>query len=141
MVDQITYLLDTNIISEVVKKTPDTEVMNKIKQFDGMLALPSVVLHELRFGWLSMPEGKRKQGIGQFIVEVVGQLPVLDYDARAARVHAEIRAEIKQKGETIPFVDGQIAAIAIVNGITLVTRNTKDFQAISGIRLDNWFCS
>jgi len=140
MVAQVVYLLDTNILSELVKTTPSQNVMRKLKQFENMIAVPSLVIHELYFGWLTMPEGKKKQSIGQFIVEVVGCLTVFDYDASAARVHAEVRAELKKNGHTLPFVDGQIAAIAMVNGVTLVTRNTKDFQAISGIRLENWFC-
>ena len=50
-----------------------------------------------------------------------------------------IRIEAQKSGQTLPFADGQIAAIAMSQGLSLVTRNTKDFELIAGIRLINWF--
>lgn len=70
---------------------------------------------------------------------MVSLIPILDYDAQAAKIHAEIRIQTQKNGNNIPFVDGQIAAIAMAKGLTLVTRNTKDFQAIEGLRQINWF--
>jgi tRNA(fMet)-specific endonuclease VapC len=64
---------------------------------------------------------------------------VLPYDAAAARIHAELRSTCERTGRRLPFVDGQIAAIAMTHGLTLVTRNTKDFAEITGLRLQNWF--
>ena len=87
-----------------------------------------------------MPEATtRRDAIGRFLLEVVGHLPVLPYDGPAARIHAELRAQREQTGQTLPFVDGQIAAIAMAHGTTLVTRNTRDFAGLSGLRLVNWF--
>jgi tRNA(fMet)-specific endonuclease VapC len=57
----------------------------------------------------------------------------------AARVHAEFRAQLEKTGITLSFVDSQIAAIAIVNGLTLVTRNVTDYQAIPHLKMENWF--
>lgn len=139
MIKQISYLLDTNIISELIKQEPNSNVLKQFEQLQHELSISSVVWHELRFGWLKMPDSKRKQAIGIFIHDVASLLPILPYDSQAARIHAEIRIEAQKNGQSLPFADGQIAAIAMSQGLSLVTRNTKDFESIAGIRLINWF--
>ena len=139
MTKQISYLLDTNIISELIKPEPNSNVLKQFELLQNELSISSVVWHELRFGWLKMPDSKRKQAIGIFIHDVVSLLPILPYDSQAARIHAEIRIESQKNGQSLPFADGQIAAIAMSQGLSLVTRNIKDFEAIVGIRLVNWF--
>ena len=64
--------------------------------------------------------------------------PVLDYDRKAADWHALERARLSAAGKTPPFADGQIAAIAHVNGLTLVTANTNDFRRFKGLRVRSW---
>jgi tRNA(fMet)-specific endonuclease VapC len=113
--------------------------MEQLARYGNELVLAAPVLHELRFGWLRMPQGQRRDAIGRFMQDVVSQLPVLPYDAASARIHAELRTQREQIGQTLPFVDGQIAAIAIAHGATLVTRNTRDFQNLNGLRLIDWF--
>lgn len=139
MVSQVSLLLDTNIISELVKAEPKSNVLKQFQIYKNEIAIPSLVWHELRFGWLRMPDSKRKQSIGLFLHDVVSLLPIMPYDTTAAKIHAEIRIEAQKSGQTLPFADGQIAAIAMSQGLSLVTRNTKDFESIAGIRLINWF--
>ncbi len=136
---EASYLLDTNLLFEAVKPQPNQRVLSNLKRNEHLLAIPSLVWHEMRYGWLKMPEGKRKQAIGDYLHLVVSQLPVFDYDQSAARVHAEFRAQLEKTGITLSFVDSQIAAIAIVNGLTLVTRNVTDYQAIPHLKMENWF--
>lgn len=139
MVTRPVWLLDTNIVSEGVKPAPDAGVMANLRRHADELALPAPVWHELRFGWLRMPDGQRKDAIGLYIQRVAGQLPVLPYDETAARIHAELRDQQGRSGRPLPFVDGQIAAIAMANGLTLVTRNRKDFEGLPGLRVVDWF--
>ncbi|NCP83073.1 MAG: type II toxin-antitoxin system VapC family toxin, partial [Rhodoferax sp.] len=127
MVSTTTWVLDTNVLSEASRPAPHAGVMANLSRYEGELAIAAPVWHELRFGWLRMPAGQRRDAIGRFVQDVAGQLPVLAYDAQAARVHAELRTQREQLGQTLAFVDGQIAAIAIAQGATLVTRNTRDF--------------
>nr|WP_319564372.1 type II toxin-antitoxin system VapC family toxin [uncultured Rhodoferax sp.] len=136
-----TWLLDTNVLSEAARPMPDAAVMANLTRYGSELVIAAPVWHELRFGWLRMPTGQRRDAIGRFVQDVVGQLPVLPYDAQAARIHAELRAQREQAGQTLAFVDGQIAAIAIAHGATLVTRNTRDFVNLSGLRMVDWFQS
>lgn len=135
----IAWLLDTKVLSEATRPTPNAGVMVNLTRYQGELAIAAPVWHELRFGWLRMPAGQRRDAIGRFVQDVAGQLPVLPYDAQAARIHAELRAMREPLGQALPFVDGQIAAIAIARGITLVTRNTRDFADLPGLRLADWF--
>ncbi len=135
----IAWLLDTNVISEAVRAAPNVGVMANLAQYQGELAIAAPVWHELRYGWLRMPPGQRRDAIGRFVQDVVGDLPVLPYDAQSARVHAELRALRERQGQTLAFVDGQIAAVAIAHGATLVTRDIVDFANLPGLRMVNWF--
>jgi tRNA(fMet)-specific endonuclease VapC len=139
VVDHVVFLLDTNILSEVMRENPAPQVMENLARYDGQFGIPALVSHELRFGWLRMAAGRRKDAIGRFLQDVVGLLPVLPYDANAARIHAELRLDAERTGQPLPFADGQIAATAIAHGSTLITRNTRDFAAIKGLRLESWF--
>ena len=134
-----TWVLDTNVLSEAARPAPHAGVMANLSRYEGELAIAAPVWHELRFGWLRMPAGQRRDAIGRFVQDVAGQLPVLAYDAQAARVHAELRTQREQLGQSLAFVEGQIAAIAIAQGATLVTRNTRDFAGLTGLRMVNWF--
>lgn len=135
----VSWLLDTNTISEAMRPKPAIAVMENLARYDGELAIPAPVWHELRHGWLRMPDGQRKDAVGRFVQDVVGTLPILPYDGAAARIHAELRQLRERAGFTLPFVDGQIASVAMAHGLTLVTRNTRDFAGLAGLRLTNWF--
>lgn len=77
--------------------------------------------------------------ISTFLSDVVLQsIPILPYDADAALLHAEERARLSLRGETPSFVDGQIACIAIISDLILVTRNNSDFKKYKNIKLENW---
>ena len=69
---------------------------------------------------------------------VEATLPIIGYDADAARWHAEERARLERAGRQVGFADGQIAAIAAVNGLTLVTANARDFKVFRGLRTVDW---
>lgn len=69
---------------------------------------------------------------------VLISFPVLDYDREAADWHALERARLSSIGKTPPFVDGQIAAIAFVNDLILVTSNLRDFEGFRGLQVQSW---
>jgi tRNA(fMet)-specific endonuclease VapC len=98
------------------------------------------VLHEMRYGLARMPDGRRKQALTHYLDQAVQQqLTILPYDREAALWHAEERARLAAQGRPPPFIDGQIAAIAVVNNLTLVTRNTADFADFTDLTIENWF--
>ncbi|HWO26878.1 MAG TPA: type II toxin-antitoxin system VapC family toxin [Kofleriaceae bacterium] len=133
------YLLDTNVLSEPMRPAPDPEVMDHIATARDTVATASPVWHELEFGRLRLPAGKRRRAIETMIDALSTVLVILPYDARAATWHAKERARLSRLGKAPPFVDGQIAAIAAVNDLVLVTRNVRDFSSFAGLEVESWF--
>jgi tRNA(fMet)-specific endonuclease VapC len=135
----LSFLLDTNILSEPLRARPLPAVMERLKTHEREICTTSIVWHELRYGCVRLPEGTRKQLILRYIDEVVGlTLPLLPYDANAAVWHAEERARLEKKGKTPPFVDGMIAAVAAVHGLALVTNNVADYENFHDLKIVNW---
>ena len=133
------YLLDTNIVSEPLRPKPSNSIMRRLREHEDEIAIPAPVWHELRFGCLRLSRSRRREVIERYIECVVlASFPVLEYDQRAADWHAIERARLSAAGSTPPFVDGQIAAVACVNGLTLVTSNTSDFRRFNGLQVRSW---
>ena len=133
-------MLDTNILSELSKAKPNENVIRKVNELGNQCVTAALVMHELNFGVLRLPEGKLKTNLLLFLKQLENyKFPVLSYDGIAAQNHAIQRSNLTAKGLTPSFVDGQIAAIAQSNDLILVTRNTKDFENFSNITLENWF--
>lgn len=135
----IEYLLDTNVLSETMRPEPDAEVLRRILAVGSRAATASVVWHELVYGTERLPRGRRRQAIEELRAELERALVVLPYDAAAARWHARERARLVKLGKTSAFVDGQIAAVAAVHGLTIVTRNVRDFGSFRGVEVESWF--
>ena len=135
----MTYLLDTNILSELVRPQPNEAVQTKVKAFERECAVATLVWHELLYGFHRMAEGKKKRTLEHYLFENVDLLPKMTYDDKAARWQARERARLERLGQPTSFVDGQIAAIAATNGLSLVTRNVRDFEHFEGLEVQNWF--
>ncbi len=132
------YLLDTNVVSEPLRPKPQRGVIRKLSRHEDEIAIPSVVWHELRFGMERLPRSRRREVIERYLDEVVvASIPILDYDRAAAEWHAHERARLTGHGETPPFADGQIASIAVVNSLTLVTFNDADFRRFHELKITN----
>jgi len=133
------YLLDTNVLSEPLKPEPNRKVMAMLERHQGEIATAAPVWHELLFGCLRLPLSRKRDMIETYLQDVVMRnMDILPYDDRAAEWHAEQRAKLCMLGKAPSFVDGQIAAIARVNGVALVTRNTPDFEFFDEIKVLNW---
>ena len=133
------YLLDTNTVSEPLRPTPAVSIVRRLRRHDGEVAIPAPVWHELRFGCARLPPSRRREAIERYIETVVlASFPVLDYDKEAADWHALERVRLGADGRMPPFVDGQIAAIAYVNDLTLITSNIRDFGGFRELRVQSW---
>lgn len=133
------YLLDTNVISEPLRLSPDAQVMARLERHQDDLAIPSPVWHELRFGCLRLPKSRKRSTIEAYLENVVGPtMPILAYDDAAAAFHARERARLARQGRPPAFVDGQIAAIAATSSLILVTRNVDDFRRFHEVRIECW---
>ncbi len=133
------YLLDTNVLSEAVKTDPDHHVMSRFERHQGEMVTAAPVWHELQFGCQRMPQSRKRKIIISFLNDIVRRtMLILPYDDRAAEWHAKERARLSLEGETPSFGDGQIASIAKVNALILVTRNIHDFKPFSKLKVENW---
>lgn len=133
------YLLDTNVVSEPLRPKPQHGVIRRLTRYEDEIAISSVVWHELQFGAARLPPSRRRDVIVQYLDEVIlPTIPILDYDRAAAEWHAKERARLVSRGETPSFADGQIAAIAHVNDLTLVTFNDADFRRFHELRIVSW---
>jgi tRNA(fMet)-specific endonuclease VapC len=135
----VKFLLDTNALAEAVRPAPNAGFLKRLRASDAKLAIASVTLHEALYGVERLPDGKRKQGLREYMREVVTKMSAFSYDAKAAEWHARERARLDAAGRTMPYADGQIAAVAVVNALTLVTANVRDFRHVDGLRVENWW--
>ena len=135
----VRYLLDTNVVSEPVKAAPDEGVMQKLQEHEAEIATGAPVWHELCFGCARLPASRKRRMLEAFLDTVVRpRIPIVPYDESAAAVHARERARLAALGKMPSFVDGQIAAIACVSSLVLVTRNASDFREFRDLVVECW---
>ena len=137
------YLLDSNIISEIIKREPDFNVIKKIAEHNSDCAICAPVWQELLFGLYRLPDGLNKKYLEKFLKDDVREnFKIKNYSEKAADIQADLRSKLEKLGKPTQKDDSQIAAIALANHMVLVTRNTKHFAAIqevSELKVENWF--
>jgi tRNA(fMet)-specific endonuclease VapC len=133
------YLLDTNTISEPIKKIPNEQVLEKIKRHYSVCAISAFTVFELIKGAYQMPESKKKLAILRYAEKTFSELSILPYTQETADWHGQETARLKSIGKSPPFLDAQIAAVAKTNNLILVTRNIEDFKNFADLQLENWF--
>ena len=135
----IRYLLDANVLSEAMKLTPNLNVMRRLTAHHAEICTASLVWDEMLYGFHRMRESRRRRDLGHYLFNTLRPgFTILPFDQRAAEWHASERARLGGIGLTPPFVDGQIAAVAFVNDLTLVTANAADFSNFDGLRVEDW---
>ena len=135
------YLLDTNVFSEATRPAPDQGVLERLVREGDRVSTAAPVWHEIEYGVLRLPAGKRRRALDAIIQRMTGSVVVLPYDELAARWHARERARLSRSGKLPPCVDGQIAAVAAIHRLVLVTRNVRDFSSFVGLEVESWFTS
>ena len=137
------YLLDTNIISEPTKFSPNENVIQKLADNLEYSCISTVTWTEMLSGIKSLPEGKRKTGLFDYSIESVQkQYEIISFDASAANIYSDLYERLKAKGAPAQRFDLMIASIAISNNLILVTRNVSDFKDIaenSNLMIENWY--
>lgn len=135
-------LLDTNILSELMRPAPEKEVEQWLAdQPDASVFISAITEAELRYGVALLPPGKRRSILAAVIEDMLGEDftgRILPFDSAAAMAFAEIAATRRQAGRPIAQADAQIAAIAQSRGAALATRNVPDFQGCGIDVLNPW---
>lgn len=132
------FLLDTNILSELSKREPDTGVTEFVSGLT-VAWLSVITLHELEYGVALLPEGKRRRienSIGGLVTRFGDYIiPLHENEAHTAAI---FRVSRRQQGNTLHLADSLIAGTASVHHLTVATRNTKDFEGL-GVEVFNPF--
>ena len=130
----MTFLLDTNVISAVVRN-PASPIGERLRSADrGAVVTSIVVTAELRYGYVKVGS----QRIERRVETVLASMPIVAWDSPADRVYAEVRAGLERRGRPIGQMDMLIAAHALALGAVLVTDNLREFSAIEGLTVENW---
>lgn len=128
------YLLDTNAVIALMKQEPG--VVERVRQTGlNALYLCAPVEAELWFGVCKSTQQERNR---ERLRTLLSWLPSLPFSGEAARHCGELRAHLQSAGTPIGPYDLQIAAIARAHGMTLVTRNLREFERVPGLSLENW---
>jgi len=138
----VTYLLDTNVVSEWVKPRPNGNVIAWLAEaIEDEIFISVCTLAELRFGVASMARDKRRNHLDEWLRS---ELParfdrrIVGIDVVIADAWGDIQARARQKGRPVSPMDGLIAATAEVHDMTIVTRNTKHFEAVGLPLVNPW---
>jgi tRNA(fMet)-specific endonuclease VapC len=132
------YLLDTDVLSNLMKWAPSSALVAKVArvppehQFTSSITLGELVYgaHRLRESTATLLERIEET--------LLPNLPLLPFDASAARRYGEIRAELERRGTPIGDADVRIAAIALSRGLKVVTGNERHFRRVPGLETENW---
>ncbi|WP_026470572.1 type II toxin-antitoxin system tRNA(fMet)-specific endonuclease VapC [Alkanindiges illinoisensis] len=128
------YMLDTNIVIYVIKHKP-IEVRERFNSVFSQICVSSITVAELVYG----AENSAQPEHNLMVVEnFLSRLQVLDYGTEAAIQYGNIKAYLKKLGQLISDNDLHIAAHARSKGFILVTNNTKEFNRVPALQLDNW---
>jgi predicted nucleic acid-binding protein len=135
-------LLDTNVMSEPLRLTPEPRVIQWIDaQPMETLYLCAITVAELRAGVALLPAGKRRTGLQENLEKRVLPLfhgRVLPFDLACTQAYAALRAKARTAGLAIGTADGYIAAIATANGFVVATRDTSAFEAAGTAVINPW---
>ena len=133
------YLLDTNVISELTRNAPDPQVVRFLSEQDD-LWLSAVVVHELEYGLRLLPQGRRRSHLSEMQSGILAAYEnrILPLDVRGAEWAAHFRTEARRIGRHLDLGDALIAGTAKAHGMPLATRNITDFGHLEIDVINPW---
>jgi predicted nucleic acid-binding protein len=131
------YLLDTNVLSELVRLKPNPLVEARFEAEPEELFTSVICVEEIRYGAKIGPPGNKLWERSQ--AEVFPRLTILPLDEPLAIAAADLRAEWRVRGTPVGYGGGLIAATAKAKGLILVTRNVRHSDHVTALKVENWF--
>jgi tRNA(fMet)-specific endonuclease VapC len=131
---EVAYLLDTNILSDLVKHPAGTVAQHIARVGEDAVCTSIVVACELRYGEMK----KGSPALSEKVEQLLSVIDVLPLETDADREYGVIRSSLEKAGTTIGANDMLIAAHALAQNLTLITGNTGEFSRIDGLKLENW---
>ena len=136
------YLLDTCVISELVRKKPDPRVVEWISgREEAALFLSVLTLGELEKGICKLPDGRLRRRLRDWVDHDLRQRfsgRLLPVDGEVADRWGRLSGEAEKKGQKVPVIDGLLAATALTHGLTLVTRDIKNVKQTEAVVFNPW---
>jgi predicted nucleic acid-binding protein len=135
----LTYLVDTNVFSEQLKRSPDLRVVDWLRKYSASIYVSAVTIGELRRGIEAVDEGDRKRKFRTWLVDLGSTMEggILSYNTSTAHIWGQLKVKWMREGITVSPQDGMIAATAVKEGRIMVSRD-KIFSRL-GIRVINPF--
>jgi tRNA(fMet)-specific endonuclease VapC len=134
-------MLDTNILSYLMKKNHPhhEELLQRLtKEPEGSVAISVITVSEISEGIENIVEGKRKNQLFSALNYILSGLVTLEFNDESAWLYGKIRNNLRKIGQDIGAMDALIAAHAASQELILVTNNTKHFQRVSGLQIEDW---
>lgn len=129
------YMLDTNIVAYAKNNRPEA-VMDRLREYDpDELCISVITLAELEYGVFNSSNPDRNQ---LALTLFLAGIEIVPFDDDAAVEYGRIRADLKRRGTPIGANDLLIAAHAKSRGLVLVTNNTREFERVEGLELEDW---
>jgi len=132
------YLLDTNIVSYFLRGASPALSQRILDSNPDTLAISIISAGELRYGLSKLPPSRRARELAHRLIALLTAIPVLPLPADAAPHYGHTRAQLEAAGTPIGNNDLWIAAHALAQNMTLVTNNTREFERVVGLRVENW---
>jgi predicted nucleic acid-binding protein len=124
----VSCLVDANVLSEATKPEPDVRVVEWLKKHEAELVVDPIILGEIRFGILLLKRGSRRTRLERWFDEGVGRIHCIPWEAATGLRWAQLLAALRASGRAMPIKDSLIAATALVHGLSIATRNRRDFE-------------
>jgi toxin FitB len=135
-------LVDTNVVSEPMKTRGDKRVVAWLdRQRIETLFISTITVSEILFGVAALPAGRRRSRLGEAFEREIGRLfegRILSFNLAAARAYALLMSGARARGLSIPMADGQIAAVAAANRLSVATRDEAPFRAAGVKTVNPW---
>lgn len=134
-------ILDTNVVSEIMKTEQDTHVAHFVRVSTGGMVTTVVTAIEIEYGIARMPIGARRRDMEERFRQFLARqtlMPLLNLDLRAAEQAASFRAQRDRMGRFMSVQDALIAGMCAEHGATLATRNVKDFEGVGLDVVNPW---
>jgi predicted nucleic acid-binding protein len=134
----VTYLVDANVISEPTRPDPDPAVLDWLRRNEREIVVDPIILGEVRFGILLLPRGKRRARLERWFDGGVQKIQCIPWEAATGLRWAQLLAELRASGQSMPIKDSLIAATALTHDLVIATGNRRDFEN-AGVEIEDPF--
>ena len=133
-------ILDTNVVSEILRLQPDASVLRWMMAHTHEVGITAITVAELSLGVEILPEGQRKTRLQQKLGALFAdyRTSVIEFDREAAQANGVLIAKRRSSGRPLATEDAMIAATCLVHGMSLATRNIKDFDDLGLALINPW---